>query len=217
MEIVAAHRSNPFGMQPPCEVWCSDGVPAVFGFGDPNADFHLIGDHPGEHGGHETGVPFTDTDASKRLLTALSAAGITELEEGIPTGENLFMSYLHMCCVPPGETPTIGEYTDMERFFDAELRAVAAHVLLPVGTRAIEHVLHTFTAIPVSSVEPPELHAQDLSGSGFLVVPIADPATWSDADEQALVETLRTITRSDYQQTADLTRFSPSTEQYLVR
>lgn len=217
MEIVSRHRSNPFGMDPPCRHPCTEGVPAVFAYGDPNADFHLIGDHPGVHGGRETGIPFTGTDDAKRLLSTLAAADVVQLENGVPIDRRTFMSYLHMCCVPYGETPTPADYAELERFFDAELRAVAAHVLLPVGERAIGHVLRHFTAIAPEAVDVPSLHAQELAGSGFIVVPIADPAAWSDGDRQALLDTLAAIVDSDYHQEADLTRFSPTSERYLVR
>ena len=47
-------------MEPGCER-------LVPGYGDANADFHVIGDHSDVHGGVETGVPFTETTASDRL------------------------------------------------------------------------------------------------------------------------------------------------------
>ncbi|MFB6308018.1 MAG: uracil-DNA glycosylase, partial [Haloarculaceae archaeon] len=56
MRNVTGRRSNPFGMQPPCESY-------VAGYGDANAHFHVVGDHPCVHGGAESGVPFTDAEA----------------------------------------------------------------------------------------------------------------------------------------------------------
>ena len=217
METVATSLSNPFGMRPPCANRCSDDIPAVFGYGNPNADFHLIGDHPGRHGGASTGIPFTDNPASVRLLEVLASVGIGAVSDDIPTGDNLFMSYLHLCCPPDGGNPEPAMYADLERFFDAELRAIAAHVLMPVGPRAIEHVIKNFTAIPLSEVDPGTLHGEDLAGSGFLIVPIKEPASWTEADATLLRETLISIVASDYQQEADLTRFFPTNTQYLVR
>ena len=49
MENVTDRTSNPFGMHPPCEQF-------VPGYGDANAAFHVVGDHPGVHGGVDTGV-----------------------------------------------------------------------------------------------------------------------------------------------------------------
>lgn len=217
MENVAVTRSNPFGIRPSCTTPCSDSVDAVFSYGDPNADFHLIGDRPEVNGGMTTGIPFTDQRASERLLDCLDTVGIADVEDGIPERGSLFMSYLHMCCSPDGVDPTTAAYTDLERLFDAEFRAVAAHVLLPVGRRAIAHVLEQFTAVPLDGLEPEELHATELAGRGFLVVPIADPRSWHEEDEAALLETLADLVASDYHQEADLTRFFPTSEQYLVR
>jgi len=39
-------------MRPDCESF-------VPGYGDANADFHVVGDHPGVHGGVDAGIPFT--------------------------------------------------------------------------------------------------------------------------------------------------------------
>src|SRR5699024_3307385 len=164
--------SNPFGMHPPCEAF----VPS---YGDANADFHLIGDHPGVHGGRSTGVPFTNT-AGRKLLSVFETVGLLSAPDSdAPEVENLFLSYLHLC-VAEG-TPSPASYADCERFFDAELRAIGAHVLLPVGERATEQILQTYTArTPPQPLAMEDLHATELRGSGWLVVPIVDPRDWTD-------------------------------------
>ena len=137
MKNVTDRTSNPFGMRPPCEEF-------VPGYGDANADFHAIGDHPGVHGGRETGVPFTNA-AGRRLQGVLHAVGLLDGSgSDAPETETVFFSYLHTC-VPDGE-PTPASYADCERFLDAELRAISAHVLLPVGERATRYVLANYTA-----------------------------------------------------------------------
>lgn len=216
VRTITNRLSNPFDMRPPCRRTCAEGVPAVFGYGDANADFHLIGDHPGEHGGRQTGLPFTETAGARRLRRVLASLGLVDEATGDP--RNLFMSYLHMCCPPDGEDPSEEAYLDLERFFDAELRAIAAHVLLPVGERAINHVLGEFSAVSPDVIdEPSALHATELAGSGFLIVPLRHPDDWQPADEVNVASTLRELLDSDYRQTADLTRFSPSDDPYLVR
>ena len=45
------------------------------------------------------------------------------------------------------------------------------------------------------------LHATEVRGRGFLVVPVGEPAGWSDGDEAALVERLESILDGDYRQT----------------
>ncbi|MDY6778989.1 MAG: uracil-DNA glycosylase family protein, partial [Halobacteria archaeon] len=140
MENVTDRVSNPFGMEPPC----GDSEP-VHGYGDANADFHFIGDHPGVHGGEETGVPFTRSEPGERLQGVLHETGFASSEySDEPVLENAYLSYLYMCA--DDEAPDGSEYAGAERFFDAELRAINAHVLLPVGERAVEHVLNTYTS-----------------------------------------------------------------------
>ena len=214
MENVTDRTSNPFGMRPPCPHGPESAVP---GYGDANADFHVIGDHPNVHGGASTGVPFTGTPAGERLQAALSEVGL--LEEPYsdePAVSNLFLSYLHVCR-PEGEEPTETEYADLERFFDAELRAIAAHVLLPVGERAIRHVISQYTAKVAAEIDVHDAHASEIRGSGFLVVPVADPAGWDEGDHAALVDRLRTVLAMDYRQTSDLSRFLGTSELYWVR
>lgn len=206
-------------MRPDCERF-------VPGFGDANADFHVIGDHPGVHGGIQTGVPFTGIPAAEALQDALHRAGLLQSVGTRPTVERTFLSYLHMCVPDAADgnagfaDPTTAEYADMERFFDAELRAIAAHVLLPVGMRATTHVLETYTALGWKTApEMERLHGRELHGSGWLVVPIRDPAEWTDELEHAdrLVTGLRKLQSTDFRRESDLGRFLPGEDPYLVR
>ncbi|QIQ77002.1 uracil-DNA glycosylase [Halogeometricum borinquense] len=208
MENVTDRTSNPFGMRPPCDRF-------VPGYGDANAYFHVIGDHPGVHGGKITGVPFTN-EPGIRLQAALADAGLLETTGDQPTVAKTFLSYLHMG-VPDG-TPSQAEYDDLERFFDAELRAIAAHVLFPVGARATKYVLENYTAQARKiSVEMEELHGQEVRGSGFLVLPIADPRDWNETHHERLVEAIDTLTATDFRQVTDLGRFTAGDDPYLVR
>ena len=108
MKRVTDRVSNPFGMRAP-------GEPAVYGYGDANADFHVLGTDAPTHGGAETGVPFTDSVAGERLQGAL--------------------------------------------------------------------------------------HAEEVRGRGFLVVPVAEPADREPGDREALVDRLAALLASDYRQT----------------
>lgn len=213
MEYIAAELSNPFGMQPACSAF-------VPGYGSSTADFHVIGDHPGSHGGLTTGVPFTEQPWSAPFFDTLARGGL--LPSGDSESEPLnapetFFSYLHMC-VPDSTTPSDSSYGEMEPFFDAELRAITAHVLLPVGERATRHVLREYTAIDEqNAAEMDDIHATELHGSGWLVIPIKEPATWTDDDKKALVAALQALRSSDYQQISDLGRFQPDGDSYYVR
>ena len=208
MQNVTDRVSNPFGMTPPCGRF-------VPGYGDANADFHVVGDHPGVHGGAETGVPFTGTDAAERLQGALREAGLLHTVGDDPEVARTFLSYLNMCVE---DDPSDADYVEMERYFDAEVRAIAAHVLLPVGERATRHVLETFTAqAHRTEIDMDRLHGQELLGSGWLVLPIKDPAEWDDGDDERLVESLRELRSTDFRRETDLGRFLPGSESYHVR
>ncbi|MFW6321664.1 MAG: uracil-DNA glycosylase, partial [Halohasta sp.] len=109
-------------------------------------------------------------------------------------------------------------YTDMERFFDAELRAIAAHVLFPVGERATRHVLETYTAQAWKTVVDMErLHGTEIRGSGWLVMPIKEPAEWTDGDADRLVEAIRQLRSTDFRRETDLGRFIAGSDPYYVR
>lgn len=219
VENVTDRTRNPFGMTPPCEAPCSSDHDAVYGYGDANADFHVVGDRPGTHGGRSTGVPFTGTDGARRLQSVLHEVGLlADSYADEPTVENLFWSYLHVCCSPDGETPDRESYVRLERFFDAEFRAINAHVLLPVGERATDHVLREYTAQAQKlDLDMLALHADEVRGRGYLVVPVRDPAAWTGTERERLVSRLNDVLGSDYRQMSDLGRFLPGDEPYRVR
>lgn len=220
MKNVTSEISNPFGMRPPCSHRCSDGNrTAVHGFGDANADFHVIGDHPGVHGGATTGIPFTGSTSGMKLIDAVSETGLLEVDG--PTSirpTNCFLSYIYCCCVTPNSAPSQSDYKKLERFFDAELRAIAADVLVPIGKTPTMHVLQEYTnQYTRVSHDMVDLHGQELRGRGFLVVPLLDPSTWTDADYRAAVNALTEVLTRDYKQMVDLGRFLPHGDPYFVR
>ncbi|MDY7082319.1 MAG: uracil-DNA glycosylase family protein [Halobacteria archaeon] len=193
MENVTDRESNPFGMNPPCKTH------AVPGYGDANADFHVIGDNPQLHGGVETGVPFTGSEAGERIQSVLHETGFVDSEySDAPNYENVFTNYIHACA----DEPTRESYARLERYFDAELRAINAHILLPVGKRTTRHALAEYTTqlrkLEDSSME--DLHATEIRGRGFLVIPVSEPADW-DGEGDALVQKLKEVLMSDYRQT----------------
>lgn len=208
MRNVAERPNNPFGFDPGCER-------TVAGYGDANAHFHVIGDHPGIHGGTESGIPFTDCEAGDRLQQALVAGGILDEAGTPPPVDQTYFSYLHMCVVDG--TPSEESYDDLEPLFDSELRAITAHVLLPVGERATRHVFSIATAERTDDVDMDALHATEVVGSGWLVYPIKEPADWDEGDEQELVQALEALLSSDYRREADLGRFLPNDDAYMVR
>lgn len=198
-------------MEPSCDRF-------VPGYGDANAAFHVIGDHPGVHGGSETEVPFTELSSVMRLQDVLKETRLLRTTGSEPIVDSTFLSYLHMCVPNPSGTPTESEYTDMERFFDAELRAIGAHVLFPVGQRATTHVLEQYTAQAwKTTVDMDQLHGTEIRGSGWLVIPIKEPADWTAADHDRLVESITTLRSTDFRRETDLGRFVAGNDPYYVR
>lgn len=170
------------------------GEPAVYGYGDVNADFHVIGADAYTHGGAETGVPFTRSAAGTRIQGVLHDVGFArEPYSDKPDLSNVYLSYLR---ISPGIP------TDLERYADAEIRAINAHVLLGVGDDAFGYLLEEFTTqartLPVDTTA---LHASEVRGRGFLVLPVREPADWTGNDRDALVDTLEELLESDYRQT----------------
>ncbi|WP_211693292.1 uracil-DNA glycosylase family protein [Natronomonas halophila] len=187
MKRVTDRVSNPFGMRAP-------GEPAVHGYGDANADFHVIGADADTHGGADTGVPFTDSTAGKRLQRVLHSVGFAaEPYSDGPELTNCYLSYLHL---------SPGDPADLERYLDAELRALNAHILLPVGDAPLSYVLEEFTTQARKLPHDADrLHASEVRGRGFLVVPVREPADWEPGDEEALIDRLAALLDSDYRQT----------------
>lgn len=210
MENVTDRVSNPFGFT------ATKDSGAVFGYGDANADVHVIGDHPGVHGGISTGIPFTDTESGDRLRDVLATVGLLDDPTATePNEEGVYLSYLHPEIVEG--TPTEASYTDQERFLDAEVRAITSHILIPVGERAFRHVLERYTAEAPTTTSLSSAHATELGTGAFLVVPTVDPALWSDTQAAAFEERLRTVLSRDYARQSDLGRFLPGGDPYYVR
>ncbi|WP_167879959.1 uracil-DNA glycosylase family protein [Halorhabdus rudnickae] len=208
MTYVADVESNPFGYRPDCERF-------VPGFGDVEADFHVIGNHPGVHGGTTSGTPFTETPSAEVLQGALLRGDLLRKAGTPPTVASTYLSYLHLCV--PDSAPTEADYTRYESFAEAEVRAIAAHVLLPVGERATRWVFENMTTRSTTDIDMEKLHATEVIGSGWLVMPIADPDTWSEDESRKLSDALTELQEQDYRREADLGRLVGGDEPYYVR
>jgi uracil-DNA glycosylase len=133
-----------------------------------------------------------------------------------PSGpKNLFVSYRDPCRdeVPEGSTLA----ARVNAVFDAELRAVTAHVLLPVGPRAIEAVLDAYTPVDPRARAIRSRHAREIATGSWVVLPIADPETWTESDEQSVRSALEAILDRDYRREADLGRHLTGPAPYFVR
>lgn len=192
---------NPFGITPPCHG--ERARQAVPGYGEPAADFHLIGDRPAASHPDGDSVPFLGHPAGDQLLEVLQAVGlITTLAETHLTPNNLYLSYLDPCPTTRRDGTMTELDSEIHRYFDAELRAVNAHVLLPVGKRATDHVLEVYTTQARKAPQRmQDRHARDIRGRGFLVVPIMHPQTWTGDAAARLADRLTALLNSDYRQT----------------
>ena len=208
MTYVAEVQSNPFGFRPDCEHFAP-------GYGDVEADFHVIGDHPGVHGGVTSGVPFTETPGATALQRALVRGGLLRKAGTPPETTETYLSYLHLCV--PDSDPVEADYRHAETFLEAEVRAIVAHVLLPVGERATRWVFENMTTRSTAEIDMDALHATEVIGSGWLVMPIADPETWNDEDGRKLSDALLELQERDYRREADLGRLVGGDEPYYVR
>jgi hypothetical protein len=62
-----------------------------------------------------------------------------------------------------------------------------------------------------------DLHSTEILGSGFLVLPIKEPAEWVEGDHERLVAGLRELQRTDFRREVDLGRFLAGDDPYMVR
>ncbi|MFW5929768.1 MAG: uracil-DNA glycosylase family protein [Halobacteriota archaeon] len=191
MPHVSDRVRNPFDTRHPCD--------AVPGYGYADADFHVVGDNPRRHGGVDTGVPFTAAEAGEAVQDVLHEARLVVEKGDEPVVDDVYLNYLYPCV----DEPTEDDYNALERYFDAELRAVNAHVLVGVGERASRHLVDVYTTLGSKLGDCPieQLHADEIRGSGFLVVPLREPTDWTEEDRRRAVARLQDIRGRDYRQT----------------
>lgn len=180
-------QSNPFGMQAPND-------PAVYGYGDVNADIHIIGFDGKTHGGLETGIPFTQTRAGYEIQSVLAEVDLlADSYADLPEVSNTYLSYYRV---------SSGDAADLERYVDAEIRAINAHVLCGIGDEVVSYLLDCFSTVRTPETTPSrELHATEVRGRGFLLIPIIEPMQWDFHHREEIVTTLRAVLTRDYRQT----------------
>lgn len=115
-------------------------------FGDPRADFLVVGLAPGMHGANRTGRPFTGDYAGMLLYEALYRAGFSNQANGEDPDDGLKLLNCRISnavkCLPPENKPTPGEMRICNQFLANELSAEGApRVLLALGKIAHDAVL----------------------------------------------------------------------------
>ena len=195
MQFVARQRRNPFGMSPPCERF-------VPGCGDTGADFHVVGDHPGVHGGADTGVPFTGDEAGERFQHILGSVG---LNNSLPSSEdpeldNAYLAYLTRCR-HPDRGPTEAEVVTCEPYLNADVRMINPEILVPVGQRALTELAREHTTKDADEMDVAARHATTIRGRGFELAPMVHPADQTDEQTEAYIEFFLDLKGTDYRQT----------------
>ena len=122
--------------------WTYWGRP-VPSFGDPRAEFVIIGLAPAAHGANRTGRMFTGDSSGNFLMRALYEAGLANKprSERADDGLQLNNTYLTATvrCAPPKNKPTRLELDTCKRFLHLELDSLRnGKVVLALGKVAFE-------------------------------------------------------------------------------
>ena len=123
-------------------------------FGDPQAEFLVVGLAPGMHGANRTGRPFTGDHAGILLYQTLFDFGFSNAPESTSADDGL---ELHNCrisnavkCLPPQNKPLTEEIRNCIPFLRAELTGLPeGAVVLALGKIAHDAVLRAFS-LPLS-------------------------------------------------------------------
>ncbi|AQL43907.1 uracil-DNA glycosylase [Halorientalis sp. IM1011] len=195
--------ANPFGMDEDCRqcpALCETRTQIVHGYGDVSADFLVLGESPGS-GADATGVPFTDDEGGRAVLSMLSELGFVDAADGDePTVENVFLTTLTRCHHPE-RGPTDDEVRNCEGFLTAEIRMINPEIILPVGQRPLDALAAEYTTKRVDDFDVEDDHATTIRGRGFELVPVIAPEEQTDEQRAALLDHLASLLDRDYRQT----------------
>ncbi|MEM7400803.1 MAG: uracil-DNA glycosylase [Pseudomonadota bacterium] len=118
-------------------------------FGDPNANFLIVGLAPGMHGANATGRPFTGDYAGILLYETLfkfnfaSAAESKSIKDGLKLNNCRITNAVK--CVPPANKPTTEEIKTCNSFLKNELHALKpCSVILALGKIAHDSIIRSF-------------------------------------------------------------------------
>jgi uracil-DNA glycosylase family 4 len=115
-EKKAAHRDETYWGRP------------VPGFGDPAARLLLVGLAPAAHGANRTGRVFTGDGSGDFLLSALHAAGFSNIATSRSADDGLELRDAYILaavrCAPPDNKPTPAEIVRCRRHLAAEVAAL---------------------------------------------------------------------------------------------
>ena len=121
-------------------------VPA---FGDPNAEFLIVGLAPGLHGANATGRPFTGDYAGVLLYETLYKFNFSTAPNSISADDDLKLQNCRITnavkCVPPANKPTTDEIKTCSHYLKSELLALnPGAVVLALGKIAHDSIIRSF-------------------------------------------------------------------------
>ncbi|MEN9764466.1 MAG: hypothetical protein RL397_421 [Pseudomonadota bacterium] len=117
-------------------------------FGDLHAALLVVGLAPGMHGANASGRPFTGDACSDLLYGSLFSQGFSTGPRSVHARDDLRMINCRVTnavkCLPPDNKPLPIEASNCRPFLQAEISAVAPHVILCLGAVSHDAVVRCF-------------------------------------------------------------------------
>ena len=119
-------------------------------FGDPAADFLIVGLAPGMHGANRTGRPFTGNHAGILLYETLHDFGFSNQAESVAADDGLRLLNCRITnavkCLPPDNKPVSAEINTCNAYLANELRTLPENsVILALGGIAHRAVIRSMS------------------------------------------------------------------------
>ena len=197
--------ANPYGMDEAC-TRCPElsetRSTIVHGYGDVTADFLFVAAMP-TAAADEQGHPVVGAEGAYSLTDLLDAIGFRTGDvdaAGQPVLDNAFVTHLTRCH-HPDRSPTDREIEECEPFLNAELRTINPDILLPLSERVLHALAADYTTKSPTALAIDEVHATEVRGRGFELIPLRDPRSMNDTEFEAAVDVLTATIERDYRQT----------------
>lgn len=197
--------ANPYGMDTSC-TRCPELVETrstiVHGYGDVAGDFMFVAEMP-TGAADDAGHPVVSGDGDVDLVDLLEAVGFLREDvdaAGEPRLTNAFITHLTRCH-HPDRPPTDREIENCEPFLNAELRTINPEILVPLGERVLRTLAGEHTTTDPASLRIEDVHATELRGRGFELIPLRAPHSMDSDEFEAAVERLTATLERDYRQT----------------
>ncbi|SEL49683.1 DNA polymerase [Roseateles sp. YR242] len=122
---------------------CESRKNTVFGVGNPNAHWMIVGEAPGEQEDLQ-GEPFVG-NAGKLLDNMLRALGLSR-EEG-PPEQQVYIANTLKCRPPRNRNPDPAELAQCEPFLQRQIELIQPRIILAMGRFAVQQLLQSQDAI----------------------------------------------------------------------